>query len=183
MRKDQWLNNEVEMRINNDILGKAIALSMKQRLHVYEPGEARATVQKLLAGETIEELSGARNWISSLRPDQLTYMEALAEVSASCLWHDINDHYEEGVDTADACASESWQAHYIYLCQERDELEGVAGLLEEIGRGDGVSGLLEAVDHKAQVCFGSLPIEGVKDEHLSRARTVSFDSWWTARVS
>jgi len=181
--RDQWLENEIEMRINNDILGKAIALSMKQRLHVYEPGEAHALVQRLLAGEHIRELCEARQWIRTLSSDELTYMERLAEVSASCLWHDIHDHYEEGVASADACASESWQAHYIYLCQERDELEGVTGLLEEIGRGEGVSDLLEAVDHKAQVCFGSLPIEGVKDEHLSRARTVSFDSWWTARVS
>jgi len=78
---------------------------------------------------------------------------------------------------------ESWQAHYIYLCQQRDELEGVVGLLAEIGRGKGASDLLEAVDRKAQSSFGSLPIECVEDEHLSRAKTVSFDSWWTDKAA
>ena len=184
MRKDQWLDNEIAIRNNdNDILGKAIALSMKQRLYVYEPGEAHALVQRLLAGEPIRELSEARQWIRTLRSDELTYMERLAEESASCLFHDIHDHYEEGVDSADACASESWLDDYIYLCQWRDELEGVTGLLEEIGRGEGVSDLLEAVDRKATVCLGTLPIGDLEDEHLSRARTVSFDSWWVSRVN
>jgi hypothetical protein len=178
---DSWLEGELTRRLDSgDSFDHACALGMVLRLRNFERSKTRDLVARVLAGEAVEDFARERRWIRQQSAETLKALERHGLVASSLLSQEIQELYEEGLNSAVACDSKSWQQNYLELCQRRDEFEGLAGLLEETGHGGRLGAALLELDERAEVLFGALPVGPLEDEHLSRAARVSFDKWWTA---
>jgi hypothetical protein len=170
---DPWLKQQLAPLVEaGDGWSTGVAAGMLARL--LEPSRPR--IEALRRGVVDPELAAPRRWVRALPAEALHTLERLALAEIDILHADLEQL--EGAVDGDA---PGWPVDWIAACRSRDDLEGVALLLREAGRGEGVERALGRVDRTGRRLHAGIPLRRIpRDERLTRAAQRDAEAWWGA---
>jgi hypothetical protein len=181
--EDPWLDQLVTdltseaWSPSEETWNRVISLGLRRRLRQVSAEEAKATLDRLHAGEVepepeIEEFRLFTEEEVMRVERRMAACIYLLGCSLDDLWNAIREERE---------------AHHLtvlHLCHNRDELEAVDFLLQQRGRKE-YTHLLSGLDVLGQSVMDALPNEVPEirdDEWLNRASLINPESWWTSLV-
>ena len=140
--------------------------------------DARRAAAAILNGQAPDLPDPAVDWIKSLSAEEI---EEIYHRSLAVMDYVV---YELGCLIEFPSDQEGWHERCRMVFQQREELEGVAELLQFTSRGADLRDLLGASDEDCSSRMEHLPpVRGIKgDPRLSRAAISTPEAWWLSLV-
>lgn len=174
---DEWLIAAVGARLAaDDPWNQTVAVGLYSRLRRPFGEETRPFVASILAGKPAADLVRAPRWARELTPSQVDTLRrlALAEI-------DLVANKLEALDGEWQPDDADMVGELVELCQRRDDIEAVWGMIVDDAVAAELASALATVDERGMRFVASIPERlELADERLWRSRANGVEGWWVS---
>lgn len=179
--QDQWLKAKVlDLAGESDPWSIVVAVSMLLRLAEEKVPRFQNAMEALrLMKPTLERNAEIRRWERELTQQEREDIRDLGLATVE----QLDSRFGELCQYVDPNSqSPAWKSELLFVCHLRDDLEGVALMLEGTLEGNVLVQSLQDLDRRAEH-FVELLVEGednpyLEDEQLRRVWLSDPDAWW-----